>query len=336
MDQTVNTAKEQASQAQKTIRSLAFSTDGAQLATGGDDGLIHLWNASTGKYLETLHGHAGAVADLAFLEGDSLLSTSADQSAVLWETRPNWKLVARLGASAENPLDVSQSPFIDRVLCLDFSPDGTKLATGGGDPSRSGQLHLWDVASRSIIREFSDAHSDTVFDVEFSWDGKKLVSGAADKFIKAFDVESGAFIRAYEGHTSHVLGVAWKADDSAIASAGADNAIKLWNTTTGEQLRTITGYNKQVTDIDFVGVQDIIVTCGGDSQVRTYNANNGSPRRQFGGSVDFVYAVTATRDEALIISAGEDGVIRLWNGTNGQAITSFEPPISATETASTN
>lgn len=336
MDQKVNTAKEQAAQTQPTVRALAFSLDGAQLATGGDQNVIHLWSTATGRHLEALEGHAGAVTELVALEGGSLLSASADLSAVLWETRPNWKLVARLGASPENPLDISASPFVDRVLCLDFSPDGTKLATGGGDPSRSGQLHLWDVPNRTIIREFTDAHSDTVFDVEFSWNGQRLVSGAADKFIKVFNVEDGGFIRAYEGHTSHVMGVAWKADDSVIASAGADNAIKLWNTTTGEQIRTITGYNKQVTDVDYVGVQDIIVTAGGDKQVRTYNGNNGSPRRQFGGNTDFVYAVTATRDESLVISAGEDGVIRIWNGTNGQEIAKFEPPAPAAETASAN
>ncbi len=336
MEQKVNAVKEQAAQAQQTVRALSFSLDGQQLATGSDNGLIQLWSAATSRHLETLEGHAGAVTDLIALEGGSLLSASADQSAVVWETRPSWKLAARLGAAAENPLDISASPFVDRVLCLDFSPDGTKLATGGGDPSRSGQLHLWDVPNRSLVREFTDAHSDTVFDVEFSWNGQRLVSGAADKFIKVFNVESGEFVRAYEGHTSHVMGVAWKADDSVIASAGADNAIKLWNTTTGEQIRTITGYNKQVTDVDYVGVQDVIITAGGDSQVRSYNANNGSPRRQFGGSTDFVYAVTATPDEALIISAGEDGAIRIWNGTNGQAITTFEPPAPAAETASTN
>jgi WD40 repeat protein len=335
VDQQLTTAKEQAAAAPKPIRAVEFSADGKQLAVAGDDGLVYLRDTATGKNLDTLHGHTGPVAKLIFLEGGSLLSASADQSAVLWETRPAWKLVARLGASAENPLDTSKSPFIDRVLCLDFSPDGTKLVTGGGDPSRSGELLLWDVAGRSIIREFKDAHSDTVFDVEFSWDGKRIVSGAADKFVKVFDVESGAFVRSYEGHTNHVLGVSWKADDSAIASAGADNAIKLWNVATGEQIRTISNYGKQVTDVDYVGVQDFVISCGGDTKVQSFNGN-GSPRRGFSGNPDFVYTVAASRDESLVISGGEDGVIRVWNGTNGQAISTFEPPAPAAETASTN
>lgn len=334
--EAVSTSSQSAAGARPPIRAIAFSADGRQLITGSDDGVLRIWDAATGRSLDGLRGHTAPISRIDPLADGSLLSCGADGRAVVWETRPQWKLIARLGASEENPLDLSASPFVDRVLCLDFSPDAAKLACGGGEPSRSGQLHLWDVAGRSLIREFADAHSDTVFDVDFSWDGKWLVSGAADKFVKVFETETGAFVRAYEGHTGHVLGVSIKADGSTIASSGADNAVKLWNTATGEQLRTIGGFNKQVTDVDYVGVQDILVTCGGDPQTRTYNPGNGTPRRQFGGSKDFVYTVVASRDESVVASAGEDGVIRVWNGTNGEMIATFEPPAARTETAAAN
>jgi WD40 repeat protein len=333
VEQQLNAGKEQANQAPRPILAVAFSTDGKQLATAGDDGLINLWDTAAGKPLDTLRGHAAPVSSLRFLEGGSLLSGSADQTAVLWETRPSWKLVARLGAKPDNPLDVSESPFADRVLCLDFSPDGTQLATGGGDPSRSGELLLWDVANRTVLRDFKDAHSDTVFDVDFSWDGRLLVSGAADKFVKVHEVDSGKLVRAYEGHTNHVLGVAWQADGATLASAGADNAIKLWNVETGEQRRTINTYSKQVTSIGFIGTTDVIASGSGNTEVRTHNAGNGSPRRQFTGAKDFIYAVTTARDDSLVIAGGEDGVLRVWNGANGNLIMSFDPPSAATETA---
>jgi len=332
-ESAVTAATEAATAARPAVRSVSFSGDGTQLITGTDDGIVRLWLAANGKPLEALQGHGAAVSRVAALADGSVLSCGADSAAIVWETRPHWKLVGRLGPSEENPLDVSASPMVDRVLCLEFSPDGTKLACGGGEPSRSGQLQLWDVAGRSLLREFTDAHSDTVFDVEFSRDGKVLVSGAADKFVKTFDVESGAFIRGYEGHTAHVLGVSIKADGSAIASSGADNAVKLWNTATGEQLRTISGFNKQVTDVDYIGVQDLLATCGGDPQTRTYNAANGTPARQFDGSKDFLYAVTASRDAGIVASAGEDGIIRVWNGTNGEVIATFDPPAPTSTTA---
>lgn len=332
-DQAATAAAQAATGARPAVRGVAFSQDGTQLITGSDDGIVRVWLAASGKPLDLLQGHGGAVSKVAALADGSVFSAGADSAAIVWETRPQWKLVARIGPSAENPLDVAASPLVDRVLCLDFSPDGTKLASGGGEPSRSGQLHIWDIANRSLIRELTDAHSDTVFDVEFSRDGRTLVSGAADKFVKTFEVETGKFIRGYEGHTGHVLGVSFKADGSAIASSGADNAVKLWNTATGEQIRTISGFNKQVTDVDYVGVLDLVVTCGGDPQTRCYNAGNGTPKKQFDGSKDFVYSVVASRDEGIIASAGEDGVIRVWNGTSGELLATFEPAAPAAQTA---
>jgi WD40 repeat protein len=73
-----------------------------------------------------------------------------------------------------------------------------------------------------------------------------LASGAADKFLKVWDVAKGTLIRSYEGHTHHVLGVAWKFDSNVIATCGADNVIKIWDVNTGEQQRTIAGFNKQL------------------------------------------------------------------------------------------
>lgn len=324
-EEAANAAKQAAAAAVKPVRSLAFAPDGKKIATGGDDNLIQLWSAG-GQPMETLTGHGGPVASLAFTANGSLLSGSADQKAILWSVQPAWNLAAVLGAKPDNTLDVTMSPFVDRVLSLAFSPDGQLLATGGGDPSRSGELMLWTVATRQIAKTIADAHSDTVYDLEFSYDGQFLVSGAADKFVKVFNVASGQIVRSYEGHTSHVLGVAFKADGSLLASGGADNAIKIWNVETGEQARTINNYAKQVTAIGFVGVSDIVVSGGGDKTVRFHNALNGGQTRTFGGATEYVYTVSATPDENIVVAAGEDGVVRVWNGKNAQELVKFEPP----------
>ena len=83
---------------------------------------------------------------LAYTPSAGLLAGGADKSAILWNTEPAWPLVRTIG-SADDP-----SKFIDRVISLDFSPDGRLLATGGGYPSRSGELKLWNPADGTLVR----------------------------------------------------------------------------------------------------------------------------------------------------------------------------------------
>lgn len=332
VEAALKAAQEAAKQAVGPIRAVAVSPTGQRLATLGPADQIHLWDAATGQPLETLPVASGRTK-LLYTSATTLLVGGGEGPTEIVDVQPRWSLAGTLGASESDPLDISQSPFADRVLSVAFGPDGKLLATGGGDPSRSGELILWNVETRKIAKVFEDAHSDTVFDIEFSRDGKQLVSGAADKFVKLFDIESGELVRSYEGHTGHVLGVAMKADGSTIASAGADNAIKVWNAETGEQNRTISNYSKQVTSVDFVGVSDNLISGSGDKGVKFHRAANGQNYRSFGGNNDFVYETVATGDEKLVISAGEDGVVRVWDGSNGKLLHSIEPPQAPAATA---
>jgi WD40 repeat protein len=310
----------------KPVKGVAFSVDGKRLLTTSDDTLIHVWDSTTGKAIETYAGHKAPVGAIVTGPNGLVVSGSADQTAGVWTTTPTWSLIGQLGPKKETPLDFAGSPFAARVLSLAFSRDGKWLATGGGEASRSGELFIWDVAAQTMAKEFKDAHSDTVMSIEFGRDGKYLVTGAADKFVKLWDIAAGKLVKSFEGHTHHVLGVSIKADNSLLASAGADNAIKIWNVETGEQSRTIPGYSKQVTSIRFLGVTENVISCGGDKTVRYHNATNGSQPRAFAGGTDFMYCAAASRDEQVVVAAGEDGVLRVWNGTNAQALRQFDPP----------
>jgi WD40 repeat protein len=68
------------------VWSVAFSPDGKTLASGGWDGAVKLWDASTGKELASLKGHTSMVLSVAFSpDGKTLASGSSDKTIKLWD-----------------------------------------------------------------------------------------------------------------------------------------------------------------------------------------------------------------------------------------------------------
>lgn len=312
-------------QLRRPVRAVAFSPSGAQLAITSDEGKIDFFSSETGEPLHRFTASDGGLIAATYLGENRLLTAAHDQSLVIWSSQPVWTLERTIGS-----ID-SASPLVDRVTALDFSPTGDLLATGGGAPSRGGELKLWNVVTGELVREVSDAHSDTVLGVAFSPDGKYLATCGADRFMKVFEVDSGRLVQSFEGHTHHVLGVSWRADGRLLVTSGADNVVKVWDFTTGEQIRTIQGFEKEITAVTFLGVSDSFVITTGAKQVITRNTGGGAGP-SFGGATDFMYHVRASQDGKTVAAGGHDSVLRIWD-PQGQPLVTFDPPAADADRA---
>lgn len=315
----IEVATAAATATEKPFAAAAFSRDGTSFATAGDSQLVHTWDAETGAAMETFAGHQAPVTLVAYTAENDILSVAANNTVFVWDTNPEWKLVRTIGSPDNGDI------FVDRVTALDFSPDGKLLATGGGDPSRSGQLKVIQVSDGATVKEIKDAHSDVIYGLEFSPDGKQIASCGADRFAKIFDLESGKLVRGFEGHTHHVLGVTWRADGRLLATCGADMAIKIWDVRTGDQQRTIQGFGKEVTAIHFVAESDNVVAACGDNTVQLKNAANGGNVRAFSGATDFVHSCAVSANGKMIIAGGQDSVVRIWT-EDGKEFATFAAP----------
>ena len=298
--------------------SVAFTADG-NIAVGSVDQRVWLFSGENGAPIDGLAA-TGAPVKAVAVAGNQIISVSENKAVGLWHASTTWNLIQTIGRPDSGDV------FVDRVTALDFSADGQLLAAAGGEPSRSGEIKIFNVEDGSLVMELDEPHSDTVFAVDFSRDGQYIASCGSDRFIKVFQVNDGSFVRSFEGHTHHVLGVAWSADGRELASSGADMVVKIWDFRTGDQKRTISGFSEEVTSISYVGDSINVVGSCGDKNVHIKRADNGGNVRALSGSTDFVYSVAASADGKIVIAGGQDSTVRFWQADNGQSVATFEAP----------
>jgi WD40 repeat protein len=179
------------------VTSVAFSPDGRQILSGTGDGTTILWDANSGSEIRTFSRFATGVASVAFSpDGRQVLAGSYDAAIILWDANSGGELMGFYD-SYFHPYDVGV------VWSVAFSPDGKEVLSGSNDK----KIRLWDVESGSRFvfwDEESDrfldlfsGHSDRVYSVVFSPDGRQVLSGSNDGTVRLWDEYTGKEIAQF-------------------------------------------------------------------------------------------------------------------------------------------
>lgn len=235
------------------VHSVAFSPEGAILASGADNGMVQMWQGDDGSLLRTLGRHKSSVYSVAFSpDGKTLASASWDKTVYLWRTDDGSLLRTLKGHSSS-------------VYSIAFSPDGQTLASGSQDKT----VRLWRADSANLLHILK-GHNSRVCSVAFSPDGRFLASASWDKTVRLWQVDNGNLLHILRRHESRVFSVVFSPDGKTLASGSQDKTVRLWRVDDGSLLHTLEKHTGSVESVAFSANGAILVSGAADGTVRLW------------------------------------------------------------------
>jgi WD40 repeat protein len=219
----------------------------------------------------------------------------------------------------------------DKTNSLAFSHDGSVLAAVGGTPANFGQVQLWDMAQRKLIRSIM-LTSDTLFGVSFSPDGTKLAFGGADNAIYVIDAKTGKQLLKMNHHDSWVFGTTFSVDGTQIVSVSRDRAAKLTDVASGGFVENINQLKDELFCVARHPKKDIVLVGGEDGVPTLYLmhrpqslviGDTSTLIRNFERQDGSVISVAFSPDGQIVAVAGSAAEMHVYNTDTGERVASF-------------
>ena len=221
----------------------------------------------------------------------------------------------------------NQRTFIGRagsVSGLAFSPDGARIVSSnvGSRFASNGISHpliIWDVVTGQEVLAL-EGHTEPVFSVAFSPNGKLIVSGSGDKTLKLWDAVTGQEILSLKGHAAEVTSVAFSPDGKRIVSGSGDKTLRVWNAVMGQEILTLKGHTEPVSSVAFSPDGKLIVSGSWDKTLKIWNVTTGREVITLKGHKNRVLSAAFSPDGKRIVSGGGDNMLKIWDATTGREV----------------
>ena len=241
---------------------VAFSSDGASVASGRCDGSVKIWDGQTGEEKAAFRGHTARARAVAFAPDGKLLASGGwDHTVRLWD----------LTTGRERSVLRGHQGWVWSVA---FSADSKTLASASWDKT----IKLWDVATGKEQATLH-GHQNWIHAVAFAPRGPLLASASSDGTVKLWDASTKRCRSTLAADMGEAIGVAFCPDGTTLAAASVTHGIRLWDVASGKEHGRIA--REQVTGIAFSPDGASLASTGLDGTTILWDWASGKERSRF-------------------------------------------------------
>ncbi|OBA21004.1 WD40 repeat-like protein [Metschnikowia bicuspidata var. bicuspidata NRRL YB-4993] len=261
---------------------------------------------------------------------------------------PEFYVLYNPALKRELDVDLMQSlDHLSVVCCVKFSKNGEFIATGCNKTTQ-----VFDVKTGALVAKLIDDNNSAngsansaanangdlyIRSVCFSPDGKLLATGAEDKLIRIWDLQTKRIIKILRGHEQDIYSLDFFPDGDRLVSGSGDRTVRIWDLRSSQCSLTLS-IEDGVTTVSVSPNGKLIAAGSLDKTVRVWDSSTGflverldSGNESGNGHQDSVYSVAFSTNGQQLASGSLDRTVKLWNlegkvdnliggGSNGQAL----------------
>jgi WD40 repeat protein/DNA-binding SARP family transcriptional activator len=290
---------------------LAWNTDRSLLAGASCDGLVRVWDPSTGTREFTLFLEGSAERVDWSLDGSRLATLETGGKASVWEIGPEGGRVL---------LELAIPGVVQRRESgIAFNPDGDRILT----TDASGNAAVWDVGMSGDAEWMNiPTRHDWFGDVTYAPNGRWL-AGNLGMRVGLWDAQTAELVRTIRGHDPvpgfegiGPAAIAASPDGRLLATAGRDRKLRVWRVDSGEEVLSFQGHTGGLEDVAFSPDGRLLATASWDFTARVVDVATGQEVHAFPHG-EAVFSVRFTPDGDSLVTGSLDESVRVWDLADG-------------------